>query len=222
MKLLYRVGRAVAAGILHLGGVQIIGRENIPDDKSLLIICNHVSYADPLAVAIVYPRQLSFVAKEGFKKKFYTRWLYGYLGALFLSKDENDLSAMRAVIKKLKSGCAVVIFPEGTRRFDQNMVDFKAGASYLSQRTRARVLPMAVLNTGDFWRIWKRNIIIMIGEPIEPPSGRLDNTVLTEYTQLYQSKVGQLVEQARQILQAQGKKMRQIPRKRKDEYKEKK
>ena len=54
MKLFYRLARAVMGGVFTLGGIRILGKENIPDDNGLLIISNHVSYADPPAVSWAY------------------------------------------------------------------------------------------------------------------------------------------------------------------------
>lgn len=213
MTLLYQVGRALCGFVYHLGGVRMIGRENIPEDRALIIICNHVSYGDPPAVALVYPRPITFIAKEEFSRNSFTRRLFGACGAVFLKRGESDLGAMRVTINQLKQERAVAIFPEGRRNFDQRLSPFLPGASYISLRSQARVLPMAVINTGDFWRVWRRNILILVGQPIAPPPpGRPDKELLEEYTQRYQEAVTALFDQGLAQLKAEGKKMRLSPR----------
>ena len=214
---LYRFARALMRFCFRLGGARFIGSEHIPADKALLIICNHVSFGDPPAVAAAMPFPVTFIAKEEFARNPLTRRLFSALGAVFLKKDESDLGAMRVTMNELKLGRAVAIFPEGTRHFDQRLGEFKPGASYISQRAQVRVLPMAVLNTGDFFRIWKRNVLILIGEPIEPPqSEKPDKELLSTYTALYRERVSALVEQGMAQLAREGRPMRRLPRGRHD------
>lgn len=208
MKPFYAFARAVTGLVLRLGGMKIEGRENIPADKAILIVCNHVSFGDPPALANVFPYQLTFIAKEEFSQSRFTRLLFGALGAVFLNKSESDLAAMRVVMRALGEGRAVAIFPEGKRNFDQVMSEFKPGASYISQRSQVRVLPVAVLNTGDFWHIWKRNLLVKIGRPIDPPPGnKPDKQLLEDYTILYQDKVAELLAAGRAELAATGRRM---------------
>lgn len=211
MKPLYRIVRALCRFMLKIDGANYIGQENIPADEPLLLIANHSSYGDPPIIASVYTQGLTFVAKEAFAHNPLTRCLFGVLGAHFLSKGESDFSAMRTVIKELQTGQSVLIFPEGTRRFDQKIIEFQPGAAYIAQKTQVRVLPIALLNSGDFWHFWKRNIIVNIGTPIDPPpAGRVTQDTLNEYTAMYHDRVTELFNVGLDILQRKGKKMRTI------------
>ena len=217
MKPLYFIGKISTSFVLWMGGIRILGRENIPKDKSLLVICNHVSMADPLALAMAFPYQLTFIAKEAFQKNWFTRWLLNGVGAVFLKKDESDLGAMRVAMKELKEGHAVGIFPEGHRSLDQRLCEFKSGAAYISYKSGVRVLPVALLNTGDFWRVWKRNIRVCIGEPLSAPDcDRPDKETLTAYSELYQGKVASLLADCHAAVKKDRKKMRVGPNAKKE------
>ena len=217
MNRFYRFARAVEGTIYRLGGARIIGQENIPQDPSLLIICNHVSFGDPPALAMAFPRQITFIAKEGFAQNPLTRWLFSALGAVFLKKEESDLGAMRVTMNALRGGNVVAIFPEGMRRFNQELGEFKQGASYIAQRSHVRVLPVAVLNTGDIFRFWKRNVLVLIGEAIDPPQGeKPEKELLAKNTALYRERVAELVEQGKAQLAREGRQMRQPPHGRAD------
>ena len=213
MSFMYKVAKILAPIPLKLGGIRIIGKENIPDDAALLVICNHISYGDPLAVGYALPREMTFIAKEDFSKNFFTRTLFSSLGAVFLKKDESDLTTMRIVLSELKKGNVVALFPEGRRNIDQQMSEFKDGASFIAHRAQVRVLPMAVINTGDYWRFWKRNIIVVIGEPIDTPTGKMDKKIMSEQTKLYKQKVEELFDKGLNILKSENRPMRKVKNK---------
>lgn len=205
MKPLYAFARALVTLIFRLGGVTVLGRKHIPRDEALMVICNHISLGDPPAVAMAYPGQLTFVAKEGFGKRIWSRWLFGALGAVFLDKNANDLAALRAALKELKAGRSVVIFPEGRRHFDQELGEFMPGAAYIALKSGVRVLPMAVVNTGNFWRIWKRNIVVAVGQPLAlPAGGRTDKALLGQATAILRDSVAVLLAQAKATVEQKG------------------
>lgn len=213
MKPLYAFARAVTGFFLRLGNMTVHGREHIPAAGPILIVCNHTSGGDPPALANTFPYPLTFIAKEGFAQKRLTRWLFGAMGAVFLKKSASDLAAMRAALSELKGNRAVAIFPEGRRNFDQKISEFKPGASYISQRSQVGVLPVAMVNTGDILRFWRRNILVVVGPVIEPPSSEHPNkNILADYTALYQQRVGELFSEGRAMLEAQGRPFRGMRR----------
>ena len=191
---------------LRLGGMRIIGQENIPLDRAVIIICNHLSLADPPALVQAFPYPLTFIAKEEFSHNIFTKLLFGSMGTVFLNKEESDLSAMRTAMNELKAGRAVAIFPEGHRTFDQGMDEFKPGAAYIAARTGVKVIPVALINTGDFFRIWKRNIIVHVGAPISMDhADKIDSETLTEYTKIFAEKVAELLAYNQKLLVEAGK-----------------
>lgn len=210
----YSLGKFLTGIVLKLGGLKIIGKENIPEDQKIIVIANHTSFGDVPAIVQPFDYQLTFVAKEGFAKNPFTRRLFSAAGVTFLNSAESDLTAMRRVMEVLKDGRSVCIFPEGARFFDQNVREFKAGAAYIAYRTGARILPVGLLNCGDFWRIWRRNIIVNIGEPIElSQEEKLNKEYLDSCNALFRERVVTLVEENKRMIAKAGKKMRIPPKK---------
>jgi len=205
----YSFARFILKGCALINGTRVYGGENVLKGSSQLIVCNHTSYGDPPLLAVAVPHEITFIAKGAFSKNFFTRKLFGALGAVFLDPSANDLAALRTSISLLKSGKTVAIFPEGTRHKDQNIGEFKQGAAFIASRAKVPVLPVAVVNCGDFFRFWKRNIIINIGKPVfaEIPA-RVDETFLAEQTKIYENAVTALFEEAVAQLQQEGKAMR--------------
>lgn len=207
MNRLYRFGVFIIGSWLKLGGVRVIGKENIPKNENIIVICNHLTMFDPPILSTAFPYQLHYVAKEEFAQKAFTRKLFGHLGAIFIKRGESDLIAMRTVLKKINEGKAVGIFPEGMRTFDKGMTNFKRGAAFIAARTGVTVVPVAITNTGDFFRIWKRNIIINVGEPIEIDTKTLPlQELIPQLTESFSNSVAGLLDESISILSKKEKK----------------
>ena len=203
----YHAACAILRFICRLNGTQVIGAENIPDDEPLVVISNHTSLADPPIISSFYPRRITYLAKEEFGRRSFTRRLFSALGAVFLNKDDSDLTAMRVALNELKAGHSVGIFPEGHRYFDQQMGEFHEGAAFIACRARVRVLPVAVVNSADYLRLFRRNIRLVVGEPFPVPEGKMDREALTRLTADYKERIGQLFETGAASVKAAGRKM---------------
>lgn len=206
---LYRFARFLTRLPLRLGGMRVLGKENIPSDQAFITVANHTSFGDPPALSHAIPQQIVYIGKETFAKNPLTRVIFSACDAVFLKESESDLTAMRTVTKKLKEGKVVAIFPEGKRHLDQQMGEFLPGAAFIAHRSGVPVLPIAIINAGDYWRFWRRNIIVNIGQPIIVESeGRMDKAVLAHYNQLFHDEVAALFEQCKTIILQEDKKMR--------------
>ena len=97
-----------------------------------------------------------------------------------------------ALLPKLKSlverGYSIAVFPEGTRSKDGNMIPFKAGAFKISTKTGCPIIPVVLSGTADIFenhlpKIEKRDVVVTIGEPIDPNSlEKEDKKHIAEYT----------------------------------------
>ncbi|MEG1662266.1 MAG: lysophospholipid acyltransferase family protein, partial [Clostridiales bacterium] len=126
--------------------------------------------------------------------------------AVFLKKEESDLTAMRTVINTLKAGHSAAVFPEGRRTFKEGMTEFKPGAAYLAARTGVVVVPVALINTADFLKFWKRNVMINIGMPIFPDQTKLPlSEQVPLLTQRFTEAVTSLHSEIAAILEKEGK-----------------
>jgi 1-acyl-sn-glycerol-3-phosphate acyltransferase len=139
------------------------GAENVPRTGPVIVACNHLSYLDPVAVAIGLPRMVTYLAKkELFEIPVLSFFVRG-CGAYPLDREAGGVAAVRAALRVLKEGRCVGIFPEGTRNLSGGAAE-KGGAAFLAALSGAPVVPCAVAGTKDAKRFAR--IRVVYGKPM--------------------------------------------------------
>ncbi len=128
------------------GGWRSLGRENIPSEGAVIIAPNHVSNADPPAVACGGRRVMRFMAKEEIFKGFFGK-ICRSLGAYPVKRGEGDTESIRFSIDALAAGEALVVFPEGARGDAITMNPISRGVAMLAKRTGVPVVPTGIVGT---------------------------------------------------------------------------
>lgn len=129
--------------------VEVTGiEEYVPDEGAALVVCNHVSYMDPLIIMGAIPRPTRFVM---YYKIFNTpgaSWLFRNARAIPIAGRNEDPTVMEAafveVDKALAEGQIVGIFPEGKLSTDGEIAEFKAGVERILKARPVPVVPMAL------------------------------------------------------------------------------
>lgn len=166
--------RLVRLGLTLVFRTRVFGAHHVPGTGGVLLICNHQSNLDPPAVSSsVTHRQLSFVAKEDLFRNRLGAWLFGSLNSIPLKLGESDARAIKQVVHRLRTGNAVLIFPEGTRTPNGRVQPFKRGMSLLVKRSACPVVPVAIEGPFDIWpkggkmRLLSARIAVRFGRPID-------------------------------------------------------
>lgn len=153
-----------------LTGVEIKGK--IPKRGAVILASNHLSFLDPPLVGYTAFREVYFLAKPGLfvLSKFFT-WLIKTYNAINLEGGQG----IRPAIRLLKSGKAVVIFPEGTRSRKGMLLPFNPGVGYLAINYKIPVVPVRIINSNKNWISlilrWHK-LKIIYGNPIYPDGYR--------------------------------------------------
>ena len=132
---------------------------------------NHESYLDPVAVGVACWRPLNYMAKEELFANPLTFWFMSSLNCFPVKRDSADLSALKEGLKRLKSGKPLVIFPEGSRRFDGGPNEPQPGIGFLAAKSGVPVIPAFVKGTqealprGDKF-IHPKKVIVFFGKQI--------------------------------------------------------
>ncbi len=146
---LYGALKSFAVALMRLAfRLEISGREHVPAAGPLLLVSNHVSLLDPPLVGGAAPRELYFLAKEElFGIPLFGR-LIRALNARPVKRDGSDSRALKAALRLLAEGRALLIFPEGTRGVEGRLGEGKPGAGMLAVMSGAPVVPVYVSGSG--------------------------------------------------------------------------
>jgi len=115
------------------------------------MVSNHQSFLDPPAVGSRFWRPMNYLAK----KPLFESKLFGALirsvDAIPLDQEGIGFHGVKEMLKRLRSGEMVLIFPEGTRSLDGNMAEFKRGYINVAVKTKAAIVPVAL---DGFWAMF--------------------------------------------------------------------
>lgn len=130
-----------------------VGHNKVPATGPLLIVANHQSFLDPPAVGgLVTQRNLDFLARAGLFKSRLFGGIIRNLNAVPVREDGlGDTAAIKEILRRLKMGRAVMIFPEGSRTYNGAMQPFKRGVALIVKRARCPVIPAAIDGGFDTW-----------------------------------------------------------------------
>lgn len=152
----------------------VSGRANIQRGKNYIVVANHQSLLDILAVAASLPLHFKFLAKRELFYIPFMGWAMGLAGYIPVDRSSHE-SGKKAVFRisdLLKRGLSVLLFPEGTRSPDGKIHAFKMGAFKLARENSVEILPVVIEGTGTAlpkksMLLRKRSIFaVSIGKPV--------------------------------------------------------
>jgi 1-acyl-sn-glycerol-3-phosphate acyltransferase len=146
-----------------------------------IIVCNHLSYLDPLIFISLLPRQKTIV-----KTKFFHAPVFGWLveKSGYLPSTTEGVNAKRMIDQVesmdgfLKDGGNIFVFPEGTRNPDEELGDFHKGVFKIGRMCRCPIHVLHLCNTDKLFIPGKfffnsrvhNHIKLKILGCVEPPS----------------------------------------------------
>lgn len=153
--------------------LRTFGQRNIPAEGPVLLLCNHQSYLDLLAIGsgLTHRHFYPMARKTLFRSPYFGGLIRG-LNAFEVDQERGDIRAIRTAIDRLKAGHMVLIFPEGSRTPDGAVHPFQEGVMVLIRRAKPMIVPAAVEGCYDAWPIGRKRpkfasrVAVMFGEPI--------------------------------------------------------
>ena len=154
--------------------IKVVGQENIPTGSAAIYMANHSSTFDILSLYAALPVQFRWLAKkELFKIPIFGASLKrsGYI-PVERADTRKSLVALKAAAQRVKAGTSVVVFPEGTRSPDGNLLPFKGGGFILAVQSGVPVVPVVIIGTRDInpkgsMTVRSSEVLIRILPPIE-------------------------------------------------------
>lgn len=161
------------------------GLENIPHKGPAVVVCNHVSFIDPIILGGSVVRPMRFVMYYKIFQMPFLSFIFRNAKAIPIASKAEDEDLMNAAFEKvdaeLAAGNIVCIFPEGGLTTDGEVQRFRPGIEQIIARRPVPVIPVAL---GRMWGSWfsRRKqggvrklpgrlfarVPIIFGEPVAP------------------------------------------------------
>lgn len=124
------------------GRIEVHGYENVPAEPCI-IVANHVSFLDPVAVGFFREAELCAIARDTLMSNKLLAAYFKAVNAIAVKRGHSgNLGAFREVLSRVKRGYGVIVFPEGTRSPDGNLLEGKPGAGLLAIKAGIPILPV--------------------------------------------------------------------------------
>lgn len=188
--------------------VSMYGQEHLDRTRGGLMLINHQSFLDPVLVAVLLDRPISFLARDSLFKVPVLGWILRKTYVIPISRESVRGNSIRTAIERLEEGFLVGIFPEGTRSSGTDVRKFRPGFLALARRTSQPIYPVAIAGADQAlprgaWFVRPGRIQVVYGEPLtsserERILNDSDDAGLAELARL---KVAECQQQAIRLLQ---------------------
>ena len=163
--------------------VVLRGEEKARPDRAYVMVANHESSGDILLI-FALKKQYRWVSKtSNFFIPFlgWMMWMAGYVGVTRGDRSSRE-RMMKRCRRQLAIGNSIMMFPEGTRSENTQMLPFKLGAFVLACDTGVPVLPVVIAGTREilprnsfvFAMARKMRPRIELLDPIDPNAPEID------------------------------------------------
>jgi 1-acyl-sn-glycerol-3-phosphate acyltransferase len=162
----------------HLGQVRldILGLDNVDPEETYLIAVNHMSPMDIPVISAALPMPAAYVANALFLKiPVFSYWMRKS-GAIFVDQGhpEAEMHAFKEMIRRLKKGRSLILFPEGYINQGEGLAEFKRGGLHAAIFADIPILPLCLYGTQHVMRAGslhvtpRTRVVAEFGEPIIP------------------------------------------------------
>lgn len=153
-----------------LFGLRVKGAEHLITEGPVLVVSNHQSFLDPPLIGNLYQTEMVYLARKTLFTPV-TEWLYSRWNAIPVDQERPDMASLKTIIRKLKEGWRVLVFPEGTRTVDGSLGEAAPGVGLIAVKSGAVIQPVRIdgahraLPRGSAWIRFAR-ITVTVGPPI--------------------------------------------------------
>lgn len=124
-------------GVLRL---QVTGGEKLKDSQNVLVLANHPTLIDVVAIVSLMPNASCVVKQALWSNPF----MWGVVRAANYISNSDPETLIIDCVSDIKTGRPLLIFPEGTRSVPEEPLHFKRGAAYIALNSKVPILPILV------------------------------------------------------------------------------
>lgn len=195
--------------------VKVVGIEHVPSSGPGVLVFNHVSVLDGLAVAAEMgwrlKREVRFlVASENFAK-FFVGWAMRAFEQIPVRRGQGDAAAVEQAVITVRHGALAALAPEG--RVDdhagaEGLQRIKSGVARIALATGAPVVPVGIWGTQERWprggltlrRPFRPRLALAFGAPILPLGDVGNPQDLDAFRERVRERLEEQVAQARRLV----------------------
>ncbi len=178
LRLRWIVLRAAGRVVRRLWGLPLAVTGTVPESGPYVVVANHASFIDGLALVLCLPTPVAFVAGGELATQRIAGPFLRKLGCEFVDRahPQQRSSDAARITEALKAGRSFVFFPEGSLHRAAGLRSFRLGAFAAATDSGAPIVPVGIRGSRDVVRPGGRfprrgAVYVAIGDPI-PPSGR--------------------------------------------------
>ncbi len=174
-ELFRRMQRHWASGLLKFWGVElkVVGVEHLDPASSYVVMSNHHSYADIVALFVALPVIPGFLAKSELRRVPFLHAALRAGGHVVIQRKRHE-SAMQTIdsaAAQVRGGRTVLVFPEGTRSETDTVGEFKSGGFRLAKAAGVPIVPVGLRGTGAIGPtrsilFWPGKVEVHVGQPL--------------------------------------------------------
>jgi 1-acyl-sn-glycerol-3-phosphate acyltransferase len=153
---------AVGAVLRSATGWRVWGRDHVPRSGGVVVASNHISFWDPPLIGAVLPREVHYLAKEELFSNPVLGWLIRSVNAIPIRRGMVDLSGMARAVETLRSGEAMMLFPEGTRMRDGELHPARPGVGMMAVNADVPIVPCYISGSDRPGRWLSRQVRVRI------------------------------------------------------------
>lgn len=180
---------------------RVVGGENIRFPGPAIIVSNHVSFVDPPFVGIAFDEVISILARKSLFRNPVAGWILRSWDAVAVDQDRPDPRSLKNLIRLLREGRKVLIFPEGSRSPDGALHRAAAGVGFIIAKARVPVIPARIFGAYEALPRHRRfpqpsKITVAFGRPWHVDVSAYSETGKELYQRLADeamAKIGELV-----------------------------
>ena len=143
----YIMDRAVKGGNINL---KVTGLENLPEKDGFMLYGNHQGLFDVVAIAATWERPLAAVLKKELETGPLLTQIRLCANSVCLAREDvrQSLEVIQNVTREVQKGRNYLIFPEGTRSKNGNVMgEFHGGSFRCAVKAKCPIVPFAVIDS---------------------------------------------------------------------------
>lgn len=169
----YFIGKALFRAAAHsFFRLNIINYDKLIQEGPCIYVVNHQSFLDPPMVGQLFEEPVHFLARKTLFDNAFMKWALPLCNTLPIDQDKPDPGSILKVLRLLKSGGRIIIFPEGARCPDGKIHEAMPGIGFIiGKMSNVPVQPIRIEGAYDCLpihssRLRFKPITLSIGDPI--------------------------------------------------------